>query len=201
MCEDLLCHGLPRFYSVQPIVSLPPLHHSPRRRQQPAHKATLHFLKTHMHMMPPPAICCIVTILTATATTMLLFSWHFGTMLGGISGIKFITSAPHREPVKEKREGITLTAWMKSPVSLFYLLFYLCRTKSSPPQCNKTDEKAVWGCLRCHSVPLHMLLWKRSLSAARRSFFGKHFTISSQACTKHYLFFFFFFFQEKKINK
>lgn len=148
---------------------------------------------------PPPAICCIVTILTATAATMLLFSWHFGTMLGGISGIKFITSAPHREPVKEKREGITMTAWMKCPVSLFYLLFYLCRTKSSPPQCNKTDEKAVWGCLRWHSVPLHMLLWKRSLSAASRSFFGKHFKINSQACTKHYHFFFFR--KRKKINK
>lgn len=65
---------------------------------------------------------------------LLLFSWHFGTTPGGGgSGVKFICSARHREPVKGKRHGITLTAWVKTCVPLFYLLFHLCRTKSNSP--------------------------------------------------------------------
>lgn len=76
---------------------------------------------------------------------------------GGVSGVKFICSAPHREPVTERRRGITLTAWVKTCVPLFYLLFHLCRTKSnSPPAAIKLmrrpsgDAYAAVLCLVVH---------------------------------------------------
>lgn len=60
------------------------------------------------------------------------------------------------------------------------LTFICCSTSVElnqvPTFRSKTDEKAIWGCVRCYSVPLHALLWKSSHCLQSVIGFGAHFT-------------------------
>ncbi len=96
--------------------------------------------------------------------------------------------ALHRDPVKEKRQEISLTAWLKARASLFYLLFYHCRPKSSPLlHVIKLMGQSSWDSSAASSVPHHALLLKGSFCLQLVLGSEAHFTIERmtlrQTCT------------------
>lgn len=104
----------------QPSLSLPLLEGSSRRTKPDSPPLSL---SVYTHTVPtPPSLLNSSHLLPCHNSNSHYHCYCFPGVPGprqGAVGVKFICSALNTEPVKEKRCGITLTAWLKTPAPLF----------------------------------------------------------------------------------